>query len=73
MTTPDADRSTLRIEGMTCGHCVASVDGAVSALPGVHAVRVDLDTGTAEVEHDEAFDATAAVAAIEDAGYRVLV
>ena len=32
----------LKVAGMTCAHCVAAVTQAVSALPGVTAVRVDL-------------------------------
>ena len=34
-----------RVEGMTCGHCVASVSGEISKLHGVTDVAVDLDTG----------------------------
>ncbi|WP_295010415.1 cation transporter [uncultured Microbacterium sp.] len=71
MTTSDVAAHTLTIEGMTCGHCVSSVHDAVSALPGVRSVRVDLGAGTAEVEHHGTFDVTAASAAIADAGYRV--
>ena len=44
----DAAASTHRdfaVEGMTCGHCVRSVETAVSALPGVTAASVDLVPG----------------------------
>lgn len=44
----DADSSAQRsftVEGMTCGHCVRSVEAAVSALPGVIAASVDLVPG----------------------------
>ena len=44
----NADASTHRsfaVEGMTCGHCVRSVETAVSALPGVTAASVDLVPG----------------------------
>lgn len=40
----------LRITGMTCEHCVRTIEKSLNALAGVRA-RVDLDTGTALVEH----------------------
>ncbi|WP_251024262.1 cation transporter [Arthrobacter sp. ISL-65] len=33
------------LEGLTCGHCVASVEKAVVALDGVQAVSVELKPG----------------------------
>lgn len=41
---------TLKIVGMTCGHCVKAVSAALSRIPGVTAVRVDLERGRAEVD-----------------------
>lgn len=43
----------LSVEGMTCGSCVKSITKAVSALPGVKAVKVDLEKDSAEVDFDE--------------------
>ena len=34
--------STLRVRGMTCSSCVASVESVVSKVPGVESVRVNL-------------------------------
>jgi hypothetical protein len=31
-----------RVEGMTCGHCVAAVTAELRELPGVEDVKVDL-------------------------------
>lgn len=39
----------LNVKGMTCSHCKSSVEGALSSLPGVNAVSVDLDTGDVTV------------------------
>ena len=56
------------VKGMTCSHCVGSVTRAVRAVePGAN-VRVDLSTGTVEVDKGEAAPVRAA---IEDAGYAV--
>ena len=40
----------LRIDGMTCGGCVASVERALQAVPGVETARVNLATGVATVD-----------------------
>ena len=33
---------TLKVEGMSCSHCVNAVSNAVTALAGVSGVNVDL-------------------------------
>jgi copper chaperone CopZ len=43
---------TLAITGMTCSHCVASVQKALGAVPGLSAARVAL--GFAELHIDSA-------------------
>lgn len=48
------ERSVLRVEGMSCEHCVRAVANAVGALPGVAGVSVDLAAKTVSVEHDAA-------------------
>ena len=40
---------TLKIEGMMCGHCEASVKKALEALEGVSEAIVSKDSGTAVV------------------------
>ena len=37
------ERYRLAVSGMSCGHCVAAVEKAVSALPGVESVEVSLE------------------------------
>ncbi len=58
----------LRVQGMSCQHCVARVKRALEALPGVSAVDVDLQRQTVHVE-GAALDAAALIGAIEQAGY----
>jgi copper chaperone len=36
---------TFAVEGLTCGHCVQTVEKAVSALDGVESASVDLVAG----------------------------
>ena len=37
--------STVKINGMKCGHCVGSVTAALSEIPGISNVSVDLEKG----------------------------
>ncbi|MFT4151441.1 MAG: heavy-metal-associated domain-containing protein [Paracoccaceae bacterium] len=41
--------TTLSIPDMTCGHCRASVESALTALPGAGEVTVDLPNRQASV------------------------
>jgi copper chaperone CopZ len=63
----------LRVEGMSCGHCVSAITAAVQPLPGVASVAVDLAAGTVTVvgSADGVLDPDAVSAAIEDSGYDV--
>jgi copper chaperone len=64
------ERVVLRVEGMSCGHCVKSVTNAVQGLQGVKKAAVDLKGATATVQYDPAKVALSAIqAAITDAGY----
>jgi copper chaperone len=42
----------IKIEGMMCGHCQASVTKAISSVGGVSAVKVDLADKQATVSYD---------------------
>jgi copper chaperone len=60
----------LKVEGMTCMHCVKAVTEALSAVRGVTGTpEVSLEQGTARVEGTPDPDALAA--AVKEAGYRV--
>jgi copper chaperone CopZ len=61
--------STYTVSGMTCGHCEASIRGALSALAGVNDVSVDLDTGQVTVTSDGDLDTEAVRRAADEAGY----
>ena len=62
----------LKIEGMTCGHCVMSVKAALAAVPGVAGpVEVSLDRGEAQVGGTA--PAEALVAAVVEEGFTAVV
>jgi Cu+-exporting ATPase len=57
----------LSITGMGCGGCVSTVSEAISRVPGVTGVRVDLSHGRATVEGTA--NADDLVRAVQEAGY----
>ena len=66
------EKKVLKVEGMSCGHCVKAVTDAASALPGLADVNVDLEGGTVSFNYDPSVTPFAAVkAAIEAAGYEI--
>ncbi|HEX2943317.1 MAG TPA: cation transporter, partial [Rhodopila sp.] len=60
---------TLKVSGMTCGHCVAAVTRAVQAVPSVERVAVSLERGEVTVEGHP--DEGAVREAIVEEGYEV--
>jgi copper chaperone CopZ len=58
----------LKIDGMSCGHCVARVEKALRKLDGVNVDRVEI--GSADLTYDPAKTPFARIReAIDDAGY----
>ncbi len=63
---------TLSVEGMSCGHCKAAVEGELNKITGVGRVNADVERGTVEVRYDEnRVSNEQLVKAIEEAGYTV--
>jgi copper chaperone len=64
-------KTTLKIEGMSCQHCVMRVKKAIGLLPGVTGSEVDV--GRADVTYDESKTGKDDLKkAVEDAGYKVV-
>ncbi len=62
----------LKIDGMSCEHCVRAVSGALEEVPGVDTVvEVSLDRGEAIVEGTA--ETASLIAAVEEEGYRAEV
>lgn len=62
---------TLKIEGMTCDHCVRAVTKALKSVPGVKDAKVSLELNEAVVEGQP--DRDALVRAVEGEGYEARV
>jgi copper chaperone CopZ len=62
--------NTLRLEiaGMSCGHCIASVRDALTALPGVTVADVRIGSATVQLDPSQTPVATL-LDAVQDVGY----
>ncbi|MCL4746960.1 MAG: heavy-metal-associated domain-containing protein [Burkholderiaceae bacterium] len=61
---------SYQVKGMTCGHCVKAVTGAIKEADANAQVRIDLEKGSVEVDSTAASEKLSA--AITEAGYEVL-
>jgi len=66
-------KTTLKIQGMTCNHCVMRVAKALKAVPGVQDALVDLQKAEALVTYEESKVAPEKLSsAVVEAGYKVI-
>lgn len=66
------DKATIKVEGMTCGGCVKSIENALATHEGIHRTSADLDAGTLSVEFDgKLIQRPAIERTIVDAGFDV--
>ena len=63
---------TMKIEGMMCGHCEASVKKALENLDGVSEAVVSHESGTAVVTLSADVDNAVLTKAVEDRDYKVV-
>ena len=65
---------TVRIMGMTCGHCATSIENSMCAVEGVESAKVNLPTGQARlrVRDDVTLGADRLRTIVEDAGFGVV-
>lgn len=64
------ETTTIKVSGMSCGGCVKSVTGVLTALDGVAKADVSLEQKQAVIEFDAAkVNRTQLAKVIEDAGF----
>ena len=70
MVQDTSENTTLPLGGMTCGHCVATVETALTGVGGVIAATADLGSQSALVEYDSSLtDVASMQAAVAAVGY----
>lgn len=63
-------KKTIKIDGMSCNHCLISVEKNLSKL-NLNKIKVEI--GSAEVEFDESkISEEEIIKSIEEAGYQVV-
>ena len=65
------ERTVIRVEGMDCASCAATVEKRVSQLPGVRRAVVNFAAGRLDAEHDPDLALEELEKAVRDAGYGV--
>ncbi|QQK80062.1 copper chaperone CopZ [Salicibibacter cibi] len=66
------NKMTLNVQGMSCDHCVHSIEGNVGDLNGVNHVKVHLSDENVEVSFDPSkVDLKEITEVIEEQGYEV--
>ena len=64
-------KRTIKIIGMTCQQCVATLTRVLCKLGGIKNVDVDLETGTVTFEEVKPVDMDLLRTRISEAGYEV--
>ena len=62
-------KEILKVEGMSCNHCVNTIETNVGELAGVSTVKVDLTNNEVAVEFDNAATLDKIKETIGDQGY----
>ena len=65
------ERTVVRVEGMDCASCAATVEKSVGRLPGVRRAVVNFAAGRLDAEHDPGLALGTIEKAVRDAGYGV--
>ncbi|KAJ3500654.1 hypothetical protein NLJ89_g9701 [Agrocybe chaxingu] len=72
--TPLSEKCELRIEGMTCGACVESIEGMLRDQKGIHSIKVALLAERASVEYDPQYwDVVKLISEISDIGFDAIL
>ena len=65
-----SQKTTLNVEGMSCGHCSGMVQKTLEEIDGISNVSVSLDNKMATFNADTSGLIDIAVKAVNEAGYK---
>ncbi len=63
---------TVKVQGMSCEHCVRTVKTALMSLEGVSDVQVSLETGLVKITSTRDLPREEIKRAVEEWGYKVV-
>ncbi|MDQ7038695.1 MAG: cation transporter [Aquificota bacterium] len=63
---------TVKVQGMSCDHCVRTVRTALMSLEGVSDVQVSLETGLVRITANRDLSTEEIRRAVEEWGYRLV-
>lgn len=67
---PEATEKTVTVPGISCGHCVATIERELGGLAGIESVNAEQDTKRVTVRwRDEETGWDAITARLHEAGY----
>ena len=69
VTGANSHRTTIRVDGMTCGACAQHIVNAIERLDAVHEAQVNFAWGKATAFHDGTLTSTSLQDAVKQAGY----
>ena len=64
--------ATIKIQGMSCKHCVMAVQKALGEIDGVKDVKVDLEKAEATFDEATPVDMNTVREAVKKAGFEVV-
>lgn len=62
----------ITVKGMTCGHCVQSVEKEIKKIDGVVDTNIELTSGLVSIESSSPLDLDKLQHAVKEAGYSTL-
>ncbi|MEK5069700.1 copper chaperone CopZ [Sporosarcina sp. FSL K6-1508] len=66
-------KDIVKVQGMSCNHCVNSIETSVGNLSGVSSVKVDLGSGEVSLEYDNQVTTLEQIKeTIEEQGYDIV-
>lgn len=70
-TSDGSERTVVRVTGMDCASCAATVEKRVGQMPGVHRATVNFAAGRLDADHDPGVGFSEIEKVVESAGYGV--
>ncbi|WP_332632426.1 copper chaperone CopZ [Halalkalibacter flavus] len=66
------EQKTLKVNGLSCGHCISTIESNIGSLNGVNSVKVLLSEGEVSLNYDSnVISLDKIIHEIEEQGYDV--